>query len=153
MDVSKTSDHIHIKIKMPNPSQEASAPTIAQNQNLKDLDVLCTFKIKKERQNLEYECIKDHWTYQNQNKDANPQLWTYSPHHSPNTGLEGHRCSLHLQNRDREPKFVVWVYQRPVTIPNWRSRCWIPVRNLQPPSKPQIRTWRTWMFFALSKSR
>ena len=57
--IKMTSDHIQIKIKMPNPSQETSAPTKAPNQDLKDMDVLFTFKIKKERQNLEHRCIKD----------------------------------------------------------------------------------------------
>ena len=86
--IKMTSDHIQIKIKMPNPSQETSAPTKAPNQDLKDMDVLFTFKIKKERQNLEYWCIKDHWTYQNQYQDANPQSGTSSPHYSPKSGLK-----------------------------------------------------------------
>ena len=46
MGVSKTSDHIQIKFKMPNPSQEPPAPTKSKNQDLKDINVLCTFKIK-----------------------------------------------------------------------------------------------------------
>ena len=46
MDISKTSDHIQIKIKMPNPSQEPPASFKALNKDLKDMDVLCTFKIK-----------------------------------------------------------------------------------------------------------
>ena len=44
--ISKPSDHIQIKIKMPNPSQEPPAPTKAPNQYLKDIDALCIFKIK-----------------------------------------------------------------------------------------------------------
>ena len=56
MGVSKTSDHIQIKIKMPNPSQEAPVSSKPLNQ---DIDVLCTLKIKIERQNLEQGCIKD----------------------------------------------------------------------------------------------
>ena len=59
MDVSKTSDHIQIKIKMPNPSQEPPAPSKAPNEDLKDMDVLCTFKIKIESQNSDHGCIKD----------------------------------------------------------------------------------------------
>ena len=43
MGVSKTSDNIQIKIKMPNPSQEAPASSKAPNENLKVMDVLCTF--------------------------------------------------------------------------------------------------------------
>ena len=45
MGVSKTSDHIQIKNKMPNPSQEPPAPSKAPNEDLKVMDVLCTFKI------------------------------------------------------------------------------------------------------------
>ena len=48
MGVSKTSDHIQIKIKMPNTSQEPLVSSKAQNQDLEDMDVLCTFKIKME---------------------------------------------------------------------------------------------------------
>ena len=44
--VSKTSDHIQIKIKMPNPSQEPPASSKVPNQDLEDIDVLCIFKIK-----------------------------------------------------------------------------------------------------------
>ena len=40
--------HDHIKIKMSNPSQETPASSKAPNQDLKDIDVLCTFKIKIE---------------------------------------------------------------------------------------------------------
>merc|ERR1711954_523775 len=55
--VSKTSDHIQIQIKMPNPSQEPSASSKAPNKDLKDMDVLCTFKIKIYSQNLDQGCI------------------------------------------------------------------------------------------------
>ena len=46
MVVSKTRDHIHIKIKIPNPSQEPPASSKAQNEVLKYMDNLCTFKTK-----------------------------------------------------------------------------------------------------------
>ena len=59
MDVPKTSDYIQINIKMPNPSQEPSANSKAPNQDLKDMAVLCPFKIKAESQNSEHGCIKD----------------------------------------------------------------------------------------------
>ena len=45
MGISKTSDYIQIKIKMPNPGHEPPASSRAQNQDLKDMEVLCTFKI------------------------------------------------------------------------------------------------------------
>ena len=66
MGVPKNSDYIQTKIKMPNPSQDSPAPTEAPNQDLKDIDVLSTFKIKIESQNLDHGCIKDKWTYPNQ---------------------------------------------------------------------------------------
>ena len=59
MGVSKTSDHIQIKIKMQNPHQETPVSINAQNQVLKHMDVLCTLEIKIEGQNLDYGCIKD----------------------------------------------------------------------------------------------
>ena len=62
MGVPKTSDHIQIKIKMLNLSEEPPVSSKAPDQDLKDIDVLCTFKIKI------------------------------------------------------EPKFEIWVYQRPVTM-------------------------------------
>ena len=53
MGVSQTSDHIKIKIKMQNPTQEPPASYKAPNDDLKDMNVLCTFKIKTESQNLD----------------------------------------------------------------------------------------------------
>ena len=55
MGVSKNSDHIQIKINMSNPSQEPPASFKAPNEDLKDIDVLCTFKIKLEIRNLDQE--------------------------------------------------------------------------------------------------
>ena len=56
---SKTSDHIQIKIEIPNPSQEPQPSSKAPTEDLKDMDVLCNFKIKIESQNSEYVCTKD----------------------------------------------------------------------------------------------
>ena len=73
MGVSQSSDHIQIKIKMPNHSQETPTTSKDQNQDLKDMDVLCTFKIEIESQNSEHVCTKDQWPYPNQDQDAKPQ--------------------------------------------------------------------------------
>ena len=58
MGVSKTNEHIQIKIKMPNAGQEPLASTKAPNQDLMDLDVLCTFynknKIDSQNPDLKY---------------------------------------------------------------------------------------------------
>ena len=47
MGVIETNDHIQMKIQMLNLSQEPPVSSKAQNQDLKDMDVLCTFKIKR----------------------------------------------------------------------------------------------------------
>ena len=153
MGVSKTSDHIQMKIKMQNPSQEPLTSSKAPNQDLKDMDVLFTFKMEIDSQNSEYGCIKDLWPYLNHDQDAKAKSGTSSIFQSLKQGLKGHRCSLHLQNQDREPKLRSWVYQRPVAISKSRSRCQTQVRNIQHLPKLQIRIWRTWMFFAPSESR
>ena len=72
MGVSKISDLIQIKIQMSNPGQEPPASSKLLYQDLKDMDVLCTFKIKIESQNIEHGCIKDQWPYINQIQDAGP---------------------------------------------------------------------------------
>ena len=59
MDILKTSDHIQIKIKMPNPIEEPPVSSKSPNEDLKNMDVLYTLKIKVENQNLDHECIKD----------------------------------------------------------------------------------------------
>ena len=148
MGVSKTSDHTQIMINMPNPSQEPPASSKAPNLDLKDMDLLCSFKIKLDSQNSECVCTKDQWQYPNQYQDAKPQSGTSSILQSPKSGLKGHGCSKHLQNQDREPKFGIWVYQRPVTLSKSISGLKTPVRSLQSPPKPLIRTSRILMFFA-----
>ena len=59
----KTSDHVQIKIKMSKPSQEPTVSSKAPNEDLKDIDGLCTLKIKIESQNLDHGFIKVQGTY------------------------------------------------------------------------------------------
>ena len=120
MGVSKTTDHIQIKIKMPNPSQEPPASSKAQNQDLNDMEVLCTFKTGIEPK-FGSSVIKDQGPYPNQDQDAKLQSGTSSILQISKWGHRGHWCSLHLQNQDRELKFGSWVYQRQVTIYKSRS--------------------------------
>ena len=70
MGLLNSSDHIQIKIKMPNPSQEPPASSKVHNQDLKDMDFLCNFKIKLDSQNLEPGLFKDQWLYPYQDQDA-----------------------------------------------------------------------------------
>ena len=89
-------DHIKIKSRMPNPSQEPPALTKALNQDLKDMDILCTFKIKIESQNSDQGCIKDQRPFQNQDQHAKPQSGTPHVLRSFKSCFKGHGCSLHL---------------------------------------------------------
>ena len=66
MGAPKTNVHIQIKIKMPNPSQELPVSSKARNADLKDMDVLQTFKIKRESQKLDHWYIKYLRPYPNQ---------------------------------------------------------------------------------------
>ena len=50
MDIRKTSDLIQIKIKKPNPSKEPQVSSKAPNEDLRDMDVLCSFKIQIDSQ-------------------------------------------------------------------------------------------------------
>ena len=83
MGVPKASDHIQIKIQIPNPSQEPPVSSKAPNEDLKDMDVCCTFKMKLENQNLDHGCIKDQWPYPNQDQDAKPKSGTSSVLQNP----------------------------------------------------------------------
>ena len=88
MCLSRTNDHIQIKIKMLNRSQEPPAPTKDPNQDLKDMDDLCTFKIKIESQNSEYRWFKDKSSYPSEDQDAKPQSGTSSTPKAPNQDLK-----------------------------------------------------------------
>ena len=87
---------MEIKIKRPNSSQEPQAPTKAPNQDLKDMDILCNFKIKIKSHNMDVTKTSDH--IQIQDQDVNSQLETYSILKSPKSGLKRHKYYLALQN-------------------------------------------------------
>ena len=82
---------------MANPSQKFLASSKAYNQDLKDMDNLCTFKTKIKRQNLKHWSVKDQRPYPNQDQESKPQLGTSSVLQSPNSGFNRHECSLHFQ--------------------------------------------------------
>ena len=84
MGVPKTNDHIQINIRMLDPSQEPPASSEAPNQDLKDMDVICTFKIKIESLNLEHGFIENQQQSTNQDHDAKPQSGTSSNLQSKN---------------------------------------------------------------------
>ena len=57
---------------MPTPSQKPPASSKAPNEVLKDMDVLCIFKINIESQYLDHWCIKDLWLNPMKIKMPNP---------------------------------------------------------------------------------
>ena len=126
-------------MKMSNSNQEPPASSKAPNDDLKDMDVLCTFKIKIESQNSDHGCIKDQWPYPNQDKDSKPQSVFCIVLQSPNWGLKGHGCSLHLKIRMERQKFVSCVYKRPFYISASWSRCKTPIRIFYLPPKSKSR--------------
>ena len=66
MGIPKTSD------KDDKPKSGTFSILQSQNEDLKDMDVICTFKIKIESQNLDHGCMKDQWSYPNQDQKAKP---------------------------------------------------------------------------------
>ena len=65
-------------IKIQNSSQKPSVSSKASNQDFQDMDVLCTFNIKTESQNLDHGCIKDQVPNLNKDQDTKPQSETSS---------------------------------------------------------------------------
>ena len=104
MGLSKTSDNIQIEIKMPNPSQEPPASSKAPNQDLKDMDVHCTFKIKIESKNLDHGYIKGQWPYPNKIKMQNPTQEPPAP--------------IKAQNQDLKDMDVLCAFKIKVENPN-----------------------------------
>ena len=47
MGVSKTNDHIQIKIKMTDPSEDPPVSLKSPNQDFKEMDILCTNKSRE----------------------------------------------------------------------------------------------------------
>ena len=143
---SQNSKHGYIKDQWSYPyqdmilnlSNEPPASSKAPNQALKDMDVLCTFKIKIKSKNSDHEYIKDQWPYPNQDHDKRPQSEASNILQGLKLWVREHGCSLNPQNQNREPIFVTLVYQRPVTISKSRSRSLNPVSSIHHPSKPQI---------------
>ena len=83
----KINYHIKNKIKIPNPSQEPQASSKAPNQDVKDKDVLCIFKIKLNSQNSEHQYGKDQLQYPNQDQGAQTQLGISSILQKSKSGL------------------------------------------------------------------
>ena len=73
---------------MPNPSQELPASSKAPNEDLKDMDVLCTFKIKIESQNSNHVYIKSSDIIQIKIKNSNPGQEPPASSRAPNEDIK-----------------------------------------------------------------
>ena len=79
---------------MPNPSETPPVSSKAQNQDFKDMDVLCNFKINIESQSLKHEYTKYQLPYLHQDQDAKSQSGESSIIQSLKSELEENGCSL-----------------------------------------------------------
>ena len=109
MWLSKTSDHIQIKIKMPNPCQEPPASSKIPNQDLKDMDALCTFKIEVESQHQSMGVSKTSENIQIKIKIPNPS-------HEPPASFKAPKEDL--KNMD-----VLSIFKIKVESPNLEHLC------------------------------
>ena len=141
MGVLNISDHIRIKIKIPNPSQES--PVSSQPKIRTERTWMFSASSKSRYiQNSVHGCTKVQWPYKIQDQGAKPESGTSSILQIQKSGFSGHvstyvGCTFKIKI---EPKFAPWVYQTPVNISKSRSKWQTPVRNLQRPPMPQIRT-------------
>ena len=97
MGISKTSDHIQIKIKMPNPNQEPPASSKAQNLDFKEMEVLCTFKIQIEKKNQDMGIAKS---------SVNIQIKIKTPKQS-----QEHPVSFKAPNKDLKDMDVLCTFK------------------------------------------
>ena len=91
MVVSKISDYIQIKIKMPNPGQSPPASSKAPNKDLKDRDVLCILK-SRERAKI--------WNMGVSKTSDNIQIEIKMPNPSQETPVSSQAPSEDLKNTD-----------------------------------------------------
>ena len=87
MSISKFGDHIEINIKMQKPSQEHPASSRAPNKDVKDMDVLCTFRINIESHNLDPLFTKDNDHIQIKIEMQNPSQEAPESSKAPNEDL------------------------------------------------------------------
>ena len=140
MGVPIASSHIQIKIRIPNPSMEPPVYSKAPIQIVKDIDDLCTFKIKIESKNLDHGCIKDQWPYANQDQDPKPQLATsFLQSLSPDFNDMDVLCTFKMKIKSQ-----IWIMVPSKTIDHIPIKIKISNRSQEPPasSKAQSQEFR-----------
>ena len=106
MGISKTSDCIGIKIKIPNISQDPAASSKSPYQHLKNMDSLCTIKFNLDSQYLNHCWTNDQWWYLNQNQDVTPQSETSRILESPkiwNIGASNTSDPIQIKSKMQNP--------------------------------------------------
>ena len=128
---------------MQNPSQEPPAPTKAPNQDLKDMDVLCTFKIKIESQNLECGCIKNQWPSPNQDQypNSSQELPASSKFQKEDLKDMDVLCTfrIKIEHKTYDVEYIINLWPNPNQDQD-NKIYQIPARKLQQPPKSQMRT-------------
>ena len=145
---NKNFEHRFIKEQWqyPDPDQESKfqseTSSIVQSPKSGLRGQWCSLCLQNQDRKPKYRTqVNQHqWPFLHQDHDPKPQSGTATVIQSLQSRLQGHGCSLHLQNQDRVQRLGSWVYQRHTTISKWRSRSKSPVRNLQGPLKTKIRT-------------
>ena len=129
MVVSKVNDHIKIKIKMPNPSQEPPAHTESLNQDIQDMDVLCTFKIKIETQTWIMDVSKTNSNIKIQIEMPNPSQEPPVSSKASNQDLKGvdRKCTtwkmkeLKMHDMKKKENYLHWKMTEKHT---WKMKEW-----------------------------
>ena len=99
MGVSETRDHIQIKIRIPNHSQEPPLSSKVPNKDIKDTGILCTFKIKMERKIRNMGVLKTSDHIQIKIKMSNPSQKHPASSKAPNEDLKDRDvlCTLKIK--------------------------------------------------------
>ena len=84
------------------PVRNLQHPPKHQNQDLKDIDDLWTFKVKIGRQYLDYRFINDKWPYPNQGQNPKPQSGTSNILKSTKLRVKGQGCSWKIGSQNLE---------------------------------------------------
>ena len=168
------------EINIPNPTKELPASAKAPNPDLKDMDVLCSYKIKIESQTL-----KRGWQYPKQDTDSQPQSGSTAFSKAKNHNIVVQKTFDHIQinikmpnpsqepvasskapNEDFEDMDDLCIFKIKIESKNLDHGCikdkWpyqikfkIQSPSQEPPvsAKAQNQDSGTWNFFVLSKSR
>ena len=116
-------------MKVPNPNQEPSASSKAPNQDLKDMDVLCTFKISLEEKN----CIRGLSNFKNHIK-----IMIKMPNFNPDPSASTNAVNLDLKEIDALCPFQINLVSQKQNrdLSNLRSHIKVMIKMQNPNEEP-----------------